>query len=420
MIATNIGPSALANREISPWSEYRMRMRFDRRIRFDLARRSTSPVGLVVLALAAQLALAQYPTLKTRPKEDRDRQFQESHRITLNVQVTDNAGKPVTDLDARDFTLFDNHQPRRLAAFHAIDGEALNDATEIVIVLDAVNSPTAALEAEKNGIFKYLAQSHSALPYPMSFVLWSNGHLKSTGATTDRNTIGRAFVSMTKNVHSNACGPADASVVKAADNSGAGTHADNDKGSQSADTNCLQVHFKDSLAALDGIAQQQLSLGGRTILIWVGPGWPLPSDAEFDQLTPKARKNYFDEIVNVLHDLHAAQVTLDAIAPRDPVRQEEQAIVIPHPPIGIASPESARPDSLALPVLAQQTGGLLMTSSSDVTADLVKFLDDADWYYALSFVPPPAQNGVELRSLEVKVNRPGLSVRTLVGYYTQP
>jgi VWFA-related protein len=397
-----------------------MRMRFDRRIRFHLARRSTSRAGLVILALAAQFSLAQYPTLKTRPKEDRDRQFQESHRITLNVQVTDNAGKPVTDLDARDFTLFDNHQPRRLAAFHAIDGEALNDATEIVIVLDAVNSPTPSLEAEKNGIFKYLAQSHSALPYPTSFALWSNGHLKTTGATTDRNTIGRAFVSMTKNVHSNACGPADASVVKAAENSGVGTQAGNDKGPQSADTNCLQVHFKDSLAALDGIAQQQLSLGGRTILIWVGPGWPVPSGAEFDQLTPKARKNYFDEIVNVLHDLRAAQVTLDAVATPDPTRRDEKAMAIPHPPVGTASPESARPESLALPVLAQQTGGLLMTSSSDVTADLVKFLDDADWYYALSFVPPPAQNGVELRSLEVKVNRPGLSVRTLVGYYIQP
>lgn len=372
-----------------------------------------------LLALTALIAAAQHPTLKTRTKEEREREYMATRRITLNVQVTDNTGKPVTDLDARDFTLLDNHQPRRLAAFHPIDGEALNDATQIVILLDAVNSPAPALEAEKNGIFKYLAQNHSALPYPTSFVLWSNGHLKATGTTRDRNAVGRAFVSMTKNVHSNACGPVDASVIKAAGSADAETHG-NDSPQSAEGANCLQVHFKDSLAALDGIAQQQLALGGRTILVWVGPGWPLLSDAEFDQMTPKARKNYFDEIVNVLHDLRAAQVTLDAVAPRDPTRPEEKTIVSPHQPAGTSSPEGARPESLALSVLAPQTGGLVMASSSDVVADLIKFLDDADWYYALSFNPPPAQNGVELRSLEVKVNRPGLNVRTMIGYYTEP
>jgi VWFA-related protein len=370
------------------------------------------------LVLTAILAAAQNPTLKTRTKEERERQYMASRRITLNVQVTDDAGKPVTDLDAKDFTLFDNHQPRRLSTFHVIDGEAMNDATQIIIVLDAVNSSTPALEAEKNGIFRYLAQSHSALPYPTSFALWSNGHLKATSATTDRNTIGRAFVSNAKNLHSNACGLVDASVV----NAGGGAveaHGDSDAGPHSAEGNCLQIHFKDSLAALDGIALQQLNRGGRTILIWVGPGWPLLSDVEFDQLTPKARKSYFDEVVNILHDLHAGQVTLDVVAQRDSTREDERANELPQLPIDTASPESVRPKSLALPVLAQQTGGRVI-ASNDVATDLGKLLDDADWYYTLSFIPPPAQNGMELRSLEVKVNRPGLTVRTMTGYYTEP
>ena len=373
-----------------------------------------------LLVLAAFTGAAQNPTLKTRTKEERDRQYAAARRIILNVQVTDAAGKPVTDLDAKDFTLFDNHQPRRLSAFHTIDGEAMNDATEIIIVLDAVNSPTPALEAEKNGIFKYLAQSHSALPYPTSFFLWSNGRLKGAGATTDRNTVGRAFVSITKNVRSNACEPVAASVMEAAGNGNARTHGDNDGTPPTADdTNCPQVHFKDSLAALDGIALQQLNRGGRTILIWVGPGWPLPSEAEFAQLSPKARRNYFDEIVNVLHDLRAAQITVDVIGPGDLKHVDEKAIVIPQVPTSATSPENARPDSLALPILAQQSGGQVI-ASNDIAIDLGKLLDDADWYYSLSFFPPPAQNGVELRSLEVKVSRPGLKVRTMTTYYSEP
>jgi len=396
-------------------------MRFDRRIRFCLALRPRSLTGApVILALAAQIAVAQYPTLKTRTKEERERQFQDSHRITLNVQVTDDAGKPVTDLDAKDFTILDNHQPRKLAAFHAIDGEAMNDATEVIILLDAVNSTTPALEAEKNGIFKYLARSHSALPYPTAFVLWSNGHLKASGATRDRNAVGRAFVSATKNLRSNACAPADGSMVEAAETGAAGTRGENGSGLQGADAaNCLQVHFKDSLAALDGIAQQQLAIGGRTILIWVGPGWPLVSDAAFHQLTPNSRKNFFDEIVTVLHDLRAAQVTLDAVSPRDVGQEKLANMNLPSASAGAPSPESAVPDSLALPVLAPQTGGRVIASSTDVVADLAKLLDDADWYYALSFSSPPAQNGVELRSLEVKVNRPALNIRTMTCYYTE-
>jgi len=72
-----------------------------------------------------------------------------------------------------------------------------------------------------------------------------------------------------------------------------------------------------------------------------------------------------------------------------------------------------------LPILAQQSGGQVI-ASNDIAIDLGKLLDDADWYYSLSFFPPPAQNGVELRSLEVKVNRPGLKVRTMTTYYSEP
>ena len=41
-----------------------------------------------LLLINVFVAAAQSPTLKTRTKEERDSQFQERHRITLNVQVT--------------------------------------------------------------------------------------------------------------------------------------------------------------------------------------------------------------------------------------------------------------------------------------------------------------------------------------------
>jgi VWFA-related protein len=382
----------------------------------------TAAANLLLLALVASIAAAQNPTLKTRTREEREREYQSSRRITLNVQAIDAAGKPVSDLNAQDFTIFDNHQPRKLFAFHAIDGQAMNDATEVVILLDAVNSTAAALKVEKEGIFKFLAGRHGPLPYTTSFILWSNGHLKATTATTDRNAIGRAFVSMNKNLHSNACAPVDASLAEGAEAGGSGALGSNNIGAHATEVAyCLQVHFKDSLAALDGIAQKRVTLGGRTILIWVGPGWPLLSDAEFKQPTPAAHKTLFDELVTVLHDLESAQITLDAVGPADFAREAEEARVDLHRlAAGTATFETAIPGSLALPVLARQTGGLVSPASSDVAADLGRFFDDAEWYYALSFIPPPAQSGTELRTIEVKVNRPGVNLRTATTYYLQP
>lgn len=373
----------------------------------------------LVLAGVITPAPAQNPTLKTRTQEQRERQYLETHRITLNVQVEDRAGKPVRDLSSTDFTLFDNNQPRKLAGFHRIDGETMGDATEVVLVLDAVNSTAPDLQRERDAIFNYLAHGHGPLPYPTAFVLWFNGHLKASAATTDRNALGRAFVSMTKNVHSNACLPAEASVELAAttEKTGARETAEH----ISSMSQCQQVHSRDSVAALDGIAQQQKTLGGRTILIWAGSGWPVLSEVEFGRLAPKAKVSYFEEFVDVLRDLRESQVTIDAIAPIDETHEKEVT------PINLkallAETDSFRnvgPRSLALSVLAAQTGGRVLTASRDMAADLASCIRDADGYYSVLIEAMPATSPHEFHKLEIRINRPSVDVRTLNAYYAEP
>ena len=378
--------------------------------------------ALVAIVLLAENGVAQEPTLKVRTKEQRDREFMARHRVNLNVQVADGSGNPITDLRVTDFTLLDNKQPRKIAAFHYIDGQALNDATEVLIVLDAVNSTAQELETERQGIFKYLASKHGPLPYRTRFALWWNGHLTATPAVTDRDQVGKGFVKLTKGVHSNACETVDGSVQRAAQAGGAGAVGHSGIGERAVTVaQCLEVHFKDSLAALDGIADQQAHLGGRTLLIWVGPGWPLLSGPEFQRMSPKAQETMFDEIVTVLRDLREAQVTVDAISPRDGTREAELARVDAADLMaGTTSSRSAIPAGLALPVLARQTGGLVNARSSDVMADLTECIHDADGYYAFSFEADPAANGaVQLHSIDLKVNRPGAKVRTMTTYYAE-
>jgi VWFA-related protein len=375
---------------------------------------------------AVQLA-AQTPTLKTRTKEQREREYLEAHRITLNVQVSDSNGKLVPDLSASDFTLLDNGQPRKIAGVHMIDGQAMNDATAVVILLDAVNSPAKELEEERQAIFNYLAHGRGPLPFPTSFVLWFNGHLSATSPTIDRNTLGRAFVKATKGVHSNACSSEDGSVEKAAAGSAndAGgkklVGAETGTGQGESLVNCLQMHFRDSIAALDGIAQQQKTLGGRTILIWAGSGWPLLSNVEFGQPSPKARAGFFDELASLLRNLRDNQVTIDALSPPDETREKELATVdVKALMTGTDSARSAVPASLGLPILAAQTGGRVLTSSRDLTADLSQCIHDADGYYAVLMEAMPANAPHEFHRIELKVKRPGIAVRTVNAYYAEP
>jgi VWFA-related protein len=380
-------------------------------------------LGIGVAALVATLSTAaQDPVLKTRPKPGRNREYLASHRMTMNVQVSDAGGNPVPNLEAGDFALYDDNQLRKIAGFHQVDGRAMNDATSVVILLDAVNSSKQALDVEREGIFKYLAREHGPLPYPVSFVLWFNGHLKSTAPTTDRNAVGRAFVSLTKGLHSNACAPVDASVAQAAESGGPGALGDSGVGEHAVSVaHCLEVHYKDSLAALDGIAQQQKTLGGRTILIWVGPGWPVLKDVAFQRATLKAKQGYFEETVSLLHDLREAQMTLDVISPEVSERAAEMSRVnLAALNTGATSAQDAGPDSLALQIVARQTGGRVLNDSEKISDELASCIHDADVYYALTFEMMPGRTPHELHPLAVKVNRPGVQVRTVAEYYAEP
>jgi hypothetical protein len=49
-----------------------------------------------------------------------------SSRISINVVVKDSMGRPIHDLQADDFTVFDNNEPQRLLAFRAV---VVRDAT---------------------------------------------------------------------------------------------------------------------------------------------------------------------------------------------------------------------------------------------------------------------------------------------------
>ena len=76
--------------------------------------------------------------------------------------------------------------------------------------------------------------------------------------------------------------------------------------------------------------------------------------------------------------------------------------------------------SLSLPALAHRSGGQVLVDPKEIAGNIARCVEDAVSFYALSFNAPPVPELGEFRSLQVPVNRPGVTVRTNTLYYDEP
>lgn len=72
----------------------------------------------------------------------------------------------------------------------------------------------------------------------------------------------------------------------------------------------------------------------------------------------------------------------------------------------------------SLRVLAEESGGIASINRNDPTAVFDRIVRDNSSYYVLAYYPPSAKADNKFHKIEVKVNRPGLVVRSRRGYAT--
>ena len=76
--------------------------------------------------------------------------------------------------------------------------------------------------------------------------------------------------------------------------------------------------------------------------------------------------------------------------------------------------------NLGLQVLASQSGGRVLNSSNDVAGEIATCVADANGSYVISFDSLAGDGPNEYHALDIKIDKPGLTVRTRSGYYAQP
>ena len=329
--------------------------------------------------------------LMRRSPGDRDRASRVARHIVLNVVVTDASGKPVSGLQAKDFSLLDNQKPQQIASFQAAEGRIAKPPVRVIFVLDTLNNSFQNAAYEVGVVEKYLSQSREQLSFPISIAVLTEAGIDVGQPSTD----GNALVSQLKKVH----------MPFATMGSLEGSNA---------------RRFHVSLQSLTKLVTDEEDVPGRVLLIWMGPGWPLLSDGPYPG-TPNDRRNFFAAVLNLCTGFLDSQVTMDAISSPNLMRgygqrRDDYKLFLK----GVQRADQTEPGDLALPVLAYQSGGQIFGDDKDLVTDFARCIADLNSYYVLSFDSPQAARDVEYHALQIVLAEPRLNARMNASYYARP
>ena len=315
--------------------------------------------------------------------------------ITLNVVVTDRAGKPVTGLQQQDFTVLDNKKPQAIVTFKAVQQDVATGepAAKVILLVDEVNASYQSVAYERDQIKKFLQMNDGKLTQPVSLGFFSdNGTVIQAGATRDGKALLTAFEENKNGLRSSRRSQGYWGAAE---------------------------RYQSSLATLSSLAEREASEPGRKLLVWISPGWPLLSGPNV-LMTQSVQRGIFRSIVKLTAQLRRADATLYMVDPLGASASLTGQFYYESFVKGVASDKEVQSGNLALQVLSIQSGGLVLNASNDIASRIARAANDANAYYMLSMKIPPVEHPDEYHSVQVKVNRPGLIVRTRTGYYAQP
>ncbi|HEX5070693.1 MAG TPA: VWA domain-containing protein [Vicinamibacterales bacterium] len=343
--------------------------------------------------------------------------------VRLDVSVLNKDRRPVRDLTAADFTILENGKPQPVAAFSAVDlpEEAPplaapwmrdvaadvrdnSDAQQrrlFIIALDdaTIENEPKAIQAAKDiarGVVDRMG------PSDVASVAFTRDNRHAQDFTSDRARLLKAIDSFTLGFR----GQASTGL-----NAMAGTD---------------DLWYLYSVGLLDRAVEYLTDVSERRkSIIYIGEGIPfdIGGVAGTFNATPNAAsggasnaalqgriKQQMDDLFDRAQRANVTIYTVDPCGLRsDP----------PPPVAGAHPPANTCIRGLDLDYLenvAAATGGRAVVNANDFNPGLnAVFLENSS-YYLLGFAPgDPARDG-KFRTVEVRVNRPGLEVRTRTGY----
>jgi VWFA-related protein len=321
--------------------------------------------------------------------------------IHLDVTAADREGRPFSGLAAKDFTLLDNGVAQKIVSFEASTqaSDENEGLTELVLVLDEVNLANAQFDLVRDASIKFLRQNGGHLAQPTS-VYWftAAGLYASAQPTTDGNALGEDVAQHWS----------PRVLWKARPSHGAHTTAESER----------SALWNRAIQTVYSVAIERREKPGRKVLVWMGFGWPVRGPLEH-------RDTAFESLVELSTRIREARLVISQVTTWSDSQisnfdyTDYLAGVRTLSDLEKSDPEHRVP-RFALPVLALQSGGLVLDKSPDIARAIRQCVEDASEFYTVSFNPPHAAQPDEYHDLKVQINAHGLSGRTNTGYYDQP
>jgi len=321
-----------------------------------------------------------------------------SRLSVVDVTVTDSNSRPIQGLKQSDFTLFEDGKPQPIHNFEEVievgvpqlpplppdvytnlQPDAASSAVNIMLLDLANEAPVDSSDGPQ--------VSRSA--YMQHFVK------DATVRAIDRMPPGtRVMVlSMTNHLRILQSLTSDKQMLEAAI---AAAPLDLDG---NGDKECVQSDERNRmvLEALDQIAVDALPIHGRKNLLWFTVGIPAITDpAERRKCLP----DYTSSLLHTYGLLNASQVAVYPIDAHGLERLAGQSAAL-----------------LSMDAVAEATGGVAYYNTNNITPAVLKALDNGANYYSLAYIPPNAKYDGSYHKIEVKVDRPGVTLVYRTGYF---
>lgn len=358
--------------------------------------------------------------------------------ISVDVWVTDKAGKPVSGLSEIDFSLQDNNQQRKIVTTQAFDGAIAQPANslEIVLVLDELSAGSepenekAKLSRMYREIEKFLRANGGVLVKPTIIYRFTKDGLFATPhATMDGNELTQEIEqpAQQRQIWPPA---AIANSIRLSVKVNGASHDAVVKATRDA------RETDDSLVALGSIAIEERRKPGRKLMFWLGNGWPVENGnaAGLSNFSIELLTRMREARINLWSALEAYDMS-GVATPATRADNELAADISSELATDVKKElaadvnkelvEGPKPDStdlryLSLPVLAVRSGGGVLDPSPDLAARITERLRQAATYYLLTFDPPRTSVVDEYHHLNIELDKPGLAAHVPEDYYDEP
>ena len=360
----------------------------------------------------------------------------EVNYVEVDARVMDAQGKFVADLAQRDFEVLEDGKPQKISVFSLVNipveratrplfasrpiepdvqtNLSLYGGRVYLIVLDDLH--TAALRSNRVKLgAKQFIERHVGIN-DVAAVVHTSGRADASQEFTNSQRLLLSAVDkfMGRKLRSTLLSRLE-EEQRTRDTRQAGARIEDPEAAERG------YHARNTLESIEGFANLMAGVRGRRkALVYFSEG--IDYDIH-DPFNNRDATTVIDETRDVIAAATRANVAIYGIDVRGLGAGSDDAIEIqsfPEDPTlgltGTALADEVRMGQDSLRVLSDETGGFATVNTNDIAGAFNRLVEENSSYYVLGYYPSNERRDGRFRKIEVRLNKPGLTVRARRGY----